>query len=147
MPPTPHDGLLVPIDADLFEIIVETINPYHYEVITEHRCIRCKAHEKALGANRCADGRIQVKTYCGACGCELTGPLKLRKGMAEKFPIIRENNHRPCSVRGCTSAYSQMHHVMPTSIDSELSETYPMIDLCVYHHTLWHHVTRIATGS
>lgn len=132
---------------DLWEILQENVNPYHYGKIAGN-CWACDAYMPGLGAQINSDGRRQVKAYCARCHSQLTSVLKIPRSLRERVPVIGHSmNARPCEVRGCDSLYSQDHHILPVSIDSEWAWRYPTVCLCEHHHRLWHQMTGLATGG
>jgi hypothetical protein len=138
---------LLPIDAEIEDVLLETISPKEHDRVFTYACGNCYSSKRGLGALRCSDGRVQVRAYCQRCGSRLSDVLKLPKGLASHVPIAEEAwRHYPCSVKGCQEEYSQEHHVMPQSIDFKLAYTYPTVFLCERHHRLWHDKTGIATG-
>lgn len=136
-------------DDELREIISENVNKYHRDEIFSD-CWQCGQNYPGLGAQVNADGRIQIKAYCTCCDHALhLGPLRVPKELRERIPIIKKSvgDLRACSYRGCSSPYSQTHHILPSSIDWEESCRFPTVPLCVEHHALWHKLTGLGLST
>ena len=134
---------------ELREIIVDNVNKHHRSDIFSD-CDHCGMCYPGLAAKVNADGRIQVKAYCTCCDSALTrGPISIPKTLLAVIPIKGRSADRiyPCSYRGCSSPYSQIHHILPSSIDWEQSSRFPTVALCVEHHRLWHKLTGLGLGT
>lgn len=133
-------------DKELIEWLQENNSTGNFDPDAESTCWECGSHEIGLGGLVQTDGRIAIKFYCAKCHRSQSGALRVPEIIRNAIGLLIHKKHQPCQVQGCGQAYSQAHHILPKSVDWDLAWIYPTVNLCVFHHRLWHDMTGIATG-
>jgi hypothetical protein len=101
--------------------------------------------DETPGKVTCANGAIQVKMRCNACGSK-SGALPylvVREwGISEDDCLWQVVNppyeHQPCVVEDCGAVPTEWHHFAPRNTFGTEADLWPVLPLCVAHHRAWH---------
>lgn len=107
-----------------------------------------------IGRKVISNGTSQYAFYCTVCSAPFAWPGKHRGNYLSKetvaqllgcqvgeiesqVPICGVAQGKPCSVKGCVTTETELHHWAPKALFGD-AEDWPQTFLCRTHHKRWH---------